>query len=643
MREEDRAMAQKVGSRKKRQEEEKLKVQQMVQRFRKAQQGMAEKHSLWAVLDKFDRGKQWDASSIPPWVPKPVTNYIRYIRTLKRANLASSIGQATFTAEFSSDKELITKLQHSHDHVWEKGRLGRVVRRCVDRAILQGTSIAYIYTDDTYIGGKYYPDGHELRGQSQLFQGEICVKRFPNARFYPDPDATCIDECKYIETTDNVPLSEVKSNERFLEYAGDKLKNLKSGKVDTDSASGEIYKRDNYVSDQSMSVAGDEMVTLHTHWERYKDGKGVWHLNVLYYLPDTDFVLLKIEDVQPNEYPFAVLYDEEEEEDFWGSSTCMDLLENQKVINKVDQVGAIIGTLHSNPQRVVLRESGINVREMARTNTLPGKVWQSNIQNAVEIIKPPDIPRGIFEIKDRTANDIREIAGVNEAYTGQSVGSLTTSTGVNSLIERATIRDKDKMSQIDAFVERIAHLIVLNILHKWTERREVMRTQSNGQPEFMQYEPVDQLTRENLEWRVRSDVYAKAPQTQAAKRQQADKLMQMQGQFQYNPPIITPEEWIVLQDFDNKEQILKRMEEDRQRMMAQQSQSLAEQAMQLATITQALQAKGFPPDQVQQMVMAYAQQMLAPQQQQGQANAPSTPQLPAGAGVDAMQNMMAGM
>ncbi|WP_164703629.1 hypothetical protein, partial [Escherichia coli] len=168
------------------------------------------------------------------------------------------------------------------------------------------------------------------------------------------------------------------------------------------------------------------MVTLHIHWERYRNEEGRWQVDVSYFLWNTDFLLYRIVDFKPSVYPFAVFYDEEDDNSFWGTSVSMDILENQKVINKTAQAASIIGTLHQNPQKVVLRESGINAAEMSRTGTLPGKVWTSNIPNAVETIQPPDIPKGLFEIEDRMKADIKEIAGINEAYVGESVGSLTT-------------------------------------------------------------------------------------------------------------------------------------------------------------------------------------------------------------------------
>lgn len=587
-------------------------------RFNKSSQTKLKLMKKIEMIDMFDRGEQWQGA-IPPWVPKPVTNYIRFIRTLKRANLASNIGKAHFFPEQFDDQEVVANLQKAYDHVWDRKKVGRAVRKAVDRTLLQGTSIMYVYTDDTAVGGKYYGEGDQ---RNSLYKGDICVKRIPIGNFFPDPDAYNIEECKWVEYTEVLPLSTIKNTPAFEKYCEkegtlDKLKKLNNDELDrTDDASGDLFDRDYKRTDGEQNIQGDEMATLHVHWERYyKNGK--WHVDVTYYLKNTDFYLLRIEDMNVPELPFAVLYDEEEENTFWGSSTAMDVLENQKIVNKLQQTASTLGVLHQNPQKVVWRESGINAKELARTGTLPGKVWTSNVDpdKAVRQIEPMDIPKGLFELDDRTQGNIREMVGINEAYTGQSVGSLTTSSGVDSLIDRATIRDKDKMIQIDEFVERISHLIVMNILHNWKDKRPVSKTMPNGTQQYDTFTPVDKLTAENLVWRVKSNVYASAPMTQASRREQADKLMNMQGQYQFNPPLITTEEYVKMQEFDNGFEIVQRMERDRQRMEKEKSQNMAQQISQLAQQLNEMLGSGMPPEQAQQQVQQMADDMLAKQQQ----------------------------
>lgn len=626
-------------------DEQRELIRKYFRRFQKAENAMGDLHRLWKTLDMFDRGKQWDNVKIPVWIPKPITNLIRYVRTTKRANLAQNIPQAEFVPMTPLDAPLVRQLQKAYDHVWDEQKVPMTVRKCIDRGLLYGTSIAYVYAEEN-IRGKYFGDNHP---SNRLYRYDIKVKRINNANFYIDPTAYTLQEAKWITITENLALSDVKNNQIFREYAGEKLKNLTYADIQRDSnAAGDIFQRSVTKTGQSLEhETGDEMVTLHIHWERYRNEEGRWQVDVSYFLWNTDFLLYRIEDFKPSVYPFAVFYDEEDDNSFWGTSIAMDILENQKVINKTAQAASIIGTLHQNPQKVVLRESGINAAEMSRTGTLPGKVWTSNIPNAVETIQPPDIPKGLFEIEDRMKADIKDIAGLNEAYVGESVGSLTTSTGVDSLIERATIRDRDKSLQIDQFVEDLSNLIAQFILVYWQEPRPIMTRMKNGDVEFEEWKPVPLNVVENLEWRVRSNVYAKAPMTQAYKSQMADNLMQMQGQFQFDPPIITPEEWIEMKDFPNKEDILARMQEDRIRKQNQDASALQQAILNLIAQAQQLKAQGLTDEEVQAqitpMIDEIIQQTFTSGQNQGTANQLSNSGAPAGTfGVSEMGNMVKG-
>lgn len=626
-------------------EEQATLINKAEKRFRLASDGMGEHHKQWRLIDLFDRGRQWDNVNIPVWVPKPITNLIRYVRTTKRANLAMNIPQATFVPLTHMDAPLVRQIQKAYDHVWDEQKVAYTCRRMVDRALLHGTSIAYVYAEEN-IRGKYFGEGHE---ENQLYRYDVKVKRLNNANFYIDPTAYCLEEARYITITENLVLADVKNNPTFRQFAGKKLRELQMADLQRENnAVGDIFDRDNTKSDASNQVeTGDELVTMHIHWERFRNESGAWQVDVSYFLWNTDFLLYRIEDFKPSIYPFAVYHDEEEDNSFWGTSTAMDMLENQKIINKTAQAASIIGTLHQNPQKVVLRESGINAAEMSRTGTLAGKVWTSNIPKAVEVIQPPDIPKGLFDIEDRMKMDIKDMAGITEAYTGQSVGSLTTSTGVDSLIDRSTVRDRDKAIQIDKFVEDLSNIIVQFILVYWQEERPLMTRKRNGSPDFDMWKPLDATVIDNLEWRARSDVYAKAPITAASKSQQADNLMQLQGQFQYDPPIITPEEWIEMKDFPNKEDILARMELDRENKQQQDQASLTQNIMGIIGQAQQMKGQGVSEEnimeQIQPMIDELVQTTFTSGQNQGSANVMSSSMPNGTMSPTAMGNMSSGM
>jgi len=564
-----------TAARKLEQVDQRRRVNRYWRRWDRASQAISKKIELWRVLDIYDRGDQWKDANIPPWVPKPMSNYIRYVRTIKRANLASAIPMSHFTPIEQKFAQDVNKLQMAYEHVWEWEKVARKVRWAVDRALLKGTSVMYVYDDTNYVGG-VYKDGS---ANNKLYQGKICVKHWPIDTFFIDPDACTIQEAKYIDTTEVLPLWSIKRNPEFRKYCKEqgtleKLNELTSDQLEYDDlADGTTLNRDHKVTESTDVEDEDYMATLHTHWERYMDDNGRYRLDVTYYLRNTDFLLYRVENVKPSIYPFVAYIDEKEEKEFHGTSTCMEILENQRVINKTTQTYSIIATMHQNPQKVVTRSSGINAQEVALAGTIPGKVWTSNDvdpQKSLVNVQPPDIPQGLFEVDNAMKEDIRERLGINQAYTGQSVGSLTTSTGVRSLIERSSVRDKDKMSQIDEFVEELSNLIVMIILYKWKDERSISKRKPDGTVEYSKYEPIEEDVADQLEWMVKCDTYAVAPMTEETRKQEAQELLDIQGKYSFSPAVITPQEFIRMGNFKDKELILDRMQKDLEMMQKQQ-------------------------------------------------------------------------
>ena len=172
-----------------------------------------------------------------------------------------------------------------------------------------------------------------------------------------------------------------------------------------------------------------------------------------------------------------------------------------------------------------------------------------------------------------------------------------------------------------------------------------MTRMQNGDAEFEEWQPVPASAVDNLEWRIRSDVYAKAPMTAASKSQQADNLMQLQGQFQYDPPIITPEEWIALKDFPNKEDILARMEKDREKKEQQDAATMEQSIMDVITQAQSMKGEGATDEEVQQQVSPMIQELIQATFTQGQSQgtAAAMSGTPSGStGISAMGAMTQG-
>ena len=143
---------------------------------------------------------------------------------------------------------------------------------------------------------------------------------------------------------------------------------------------------------------------------------------------------------------------------------------------------------------------------------------------------------------------------------GQTVGSLQTSSGVHSLIERSTMRDKDQMYDFELFIEDLTIIILEFVTEYYTEPRiaRLLKVEDK-EPEFFEYIGADF---KELAFDVSISVSSKAPISRLRKQEELDKLLTLQGQMKFEPAIITPQEFMREADFIDAERFLDRMNMD---------------------------------------------------------------------------------
>lgn len=553
------------------------RVQRILQRYEKARSAKTKVTEKMIELDKFDRGEQWEGK-YPPWVPKPVTNYIHLVKTTQRANLALQNQVAMLRPLHPEDDQAVQSLQKAYDGVWYRTDARYYVRDTIETALLLSTGILMVYWDDKIVSTR----------TGDTYLGDIRLKEIDPANFFPDPNAYRLKDCSYVVISEIVSLDWVKNNPTFINYAGRAaLAELRPNMEKVSDT--EIYHR-SYRPD----VSTGDMIVFIQYWEKEMKDDGTYQFNVTYVAGDLE--LYRIEGVRPNMYPFAILYDYPQRKSFWGKSTCELILENQKIINKVEQVTAIIATLMQNPQKEVLKESGINPKEVAIKGNKPGMVWTSNMPDGIRYLDPPQMPKYLLEFAEYAKQNIRDQTGLSEAYLGESVGSLTTSTGVNSLIERATVRDRDKMIEIERFIKDLTEIIISFMLEFYKEERYIRIIQEDGSYEFFKFNASDY---QGLRYDIHVDVTGKTPTSKALLADQGRDLLNMQGQYQFDPPIIIPEEALDMLDIRDKEKIKARMREQRE-------QNQLNDTIQVAGMLANAMLQGASPEQMYDM----AQQML---------------------------------
>lgn len=551
----------------------------ILQKFKKAREKRQLKDEKWKELDAFDRGEQWKLNgSVPAWIPRPVTNFVHLVKTTKRAALAIENPTGQLRPQSPDDRVMVEDLQKGYEFVWDKAGCRKVVREALETSKLLGTGIVQVYWDE---------NTGVLGGTGGLYEGEIKVKQLDPASVYPDPTAFSIEDCQYIHVVERKPVEWLKKHPLF----GDS--SLEERNV-SETERGEIYQRDHTHADMQG------MIDFHQHFEKKPNKDGGYTHSVTYLAGEK--VVHKIDRLEPNCYPFAILYDYPQRQDFWGMSTCELILDNQKLINKVESIIAMIGTLLQNPQKVVFKGSGINPKEAAKYSSAPGKVWVSNVpaNQAIAWQQPPQIPPALFNLAEQAKQNIREVTGLTEAYMGQSVGSLQTSQGVSSLIERSTMRDRDQMFDLELFVKELSNILIKFITSKYTEERWIrIMGEQDREPEFTRFLGTDYRM---LSYDIHVDVSAKAPISRARQQEEARQLLEMQGQYGLSPRVITPQEFIKNSNFVNKNELLDRMDKE-------QMENMAEQITQMGNMIAEAVQNQVPPEEIQQMAMEMAQQI----------------------------------
>jgi hypothetical protein len=560
------------------------RANEILAKFKKAKTKREARETIMKELDAFDRNQQWDLQNAPAWLPKPITNFVHLVKLTKRAALSIDNPTGKLRAVSPNGKQRVDALDQAFQFTWERIKARKVVRENIETSKLLGAGFAHVYWNESKEGKM----GTTVLGdKGHRYEGEIEIRQIDPANVYPDPSAFCLEDCRYVAIMERKSKDWINNQPKFKTN-----EDIESASGSDPAERGEIYNRD-YVTES------DGLVNFLSFYEKKPNGEGGYTYTVTYLAGEK---ILHSQPLKPNRYPFAMLKDYPQRQDFWPMSTCEFILDNQKIINKVESIIAMIGTLMQNPQKIVHAQSGIDPKEVAMFGNAPGHTFVANMigSQAITYIEPPQIPQVLFNMLENAKANIREITGLSEAYMGQSVGSLQTSSGVNSLIERSTMRDRDQMYDIEIYIEDLSKLI-LDFMVTYYDQPRTIRIMGENPNEY-DFEWFTGTEFADLEYDIALDVSSKAPLTRMKEMQDAKELLNMQGQYGFATPIITPQEAIDMMDFANKAEIIKRMDLDEMKNKEAEITNILDMSFDAL-------AKGASPQQVHEMALQMVNEM----------------------------------
>lgn len=552
------------------------------------------KDSLWIELDAFDRGEQWTQKGVmPSWIPRPSSNFINKVKRYKTGALMLEDYMGELKPLAPENEAQIWMLQRFYEQLWDKLNVKYQLLDAIRTSRLLGTGILYVGWDENYIGG--------TRGH--LFQGEILVKEIEPSTFFIDPAAFDLEEAMFcgtfVRTTKEQLMADPSIEKKFKKKFKEERKSQGYG-MQSEQDRGEIFANRDYSSYQ------DHIVDLITFYEKVVDEDGGFRIDVTTVADGV--IIKKVEGIAPNIFPFVILRQHKQRQDFWGVSDAQLILPNVKMINKVQSIIGTLATLYQNPQKIVFEGAGIDPRIISKYGNAFGLVFLSkspDLANVIRNVDVADIPVTLLTYIDFLKKDIEDFTGMTDFATGASSRSVQTSGGIQSMIQRSLVGDQDEYTLFEQFIEKLSYLLLHNAIEYYTDDR-IMRmrdTNPNNDAEF-EYIPFRAEEFQDLAWDFSLDIVKKIRNTDQNRQDIMRMLSEWQLQYSPNLQIVTPEDIVKSFNPPNRDVILSRIEQEKK----QKSYDTAAQVVQ--EVVQALD-NGYDP----QMVAEIVYNVLNPEQQ----------------------------
>ena len=517
-------------------------VGDIVEEFETAMAYKEEQAKIFKVLDAADHSDIWKVYNrkIPSYVQTPVVNPITIIKEATKASIMPTAYAGDYrplTANARQDAETANRFFQLK---WDHANMNDVNSEAADYAYLHGTSGVLFGWNNNIV------DHSDVTAQFNPFKkSQIQAKAYHPSNIFPDPGAATVDEMRYIFFAERKSKDFLRTIPRFQRalYA-------------IDSANDSVGNPDpNYILDK-VKQSGRDIVTFLTCYKKVLRYKQDVETGAMVLAPSVDIIYLAgrnildiAKDIQPSCIPFVPLYDEKIPNNFWGISKCYKVLSLCLTLNMLDSTEATAYFKNQNPTEFVNALAGLNVAEYQRKRNNPDAAFTVNCDPKLvqAFAERPDLPKNIDSFRQYLITMIQEVSGVDAAYLGRSYGSIQTTGGVSQAIDRATMRDNNRIQAIDKFIRKELEIITqFYIIHGQTEKF-YPQMNNNRQQQLgneMTFDPTSLIARDDIEITVSNC----APRSNASFEEAANKLFELQMKYQPGqngyPDLITPEELI---------------------------------------------------------------------------------------------------
>lgn len=527
----------------------------------------AKEHRRMQVLDLTDRGGLWEAlgAKFPPYQILPDTNHVAYIKNNMVASIYTIAKCAELLPTSDKDKDIITNLNIALEQEWNLTNIGKMQKQAGSNAALQNIGITQIGWDENMVSG-----GDTIQ------KGQVRAKNISPLKFMRDPFAIDLKNSGYCMTYDKYHKSVFLANKNYREEFKKYL--------DSRKQSGAILNTPEILGAKASST-NDDYYTLVTFWEKVEDKNGNIVIDEIHTI-NAEAVLYIRQAIKPNRFPFAILYCNDPGDSLIGISEPARSFANSVAYNIMDSISLTSAYKNQRPPKYVSSDSGLNINSFAQHANDADYTFVVNgdATKAVHYHQFPQVDPHIGEITMRLDNNIKQVSGVDERYTGRDTGSIITTGGIQDQLNRVTVIDTPKIENFEDYAKQLTELVLANLIEFGGTRKYLVKD-----PEKVNtYKSIEvkfpKLNSETV-FNYQINVSSELPRNKARIAEMANQLMEKQLQYQQqgeSVDLITTEEWLMCQDLPMKEYMLERMGIQR---MNNEVENVAQTLFQFAELT----------------------------------------------------------
>lgn len=472
----------------------------------------------WKQIRSLYNGTFWELfkSKVKEHTLIPDTNYIEYVVNAFINSIYSGSYIPEAEAIKSEAQEYIPFLNAFIEYTWKKNGMKKRYTEWGENVTLYNMQPVKIYVGDGKLSMND-KDGNRIDKQIS----EVKMETISPFAIFLDPSVNDFKEGQAIFIAKNVNIHTLKQDKRYK----DKITTYLSG------------RDKNLVvmnpQDGTKQVVGNR--TISTVEFYIKEDGGIVEGMIV----DNKELIYK-KKLSVNEFPLEILYQRKPNEGPYGTPLVAKILNSYIALNLLDSMDATQPYLAMNRPKFFDIRSRINPRAFKNYGNTPGATF-GMFGDPAKGVYYQDIQfiQDTSMIKQRLENGIFHVTGVDPAYKGRQTNSIITTGGVEAQQARVTMMtDNAPLVALESFVEDLATQFLNYNIHL-NEKIDIDMggyVDKDGRKTFKDLKNID------FKFLLESKPYV--PMTKETLFEVMVRLYEMQGQYNFQIPLIMEEDLI---------------------------------------------------------------------------------------------------